>query len=72
MGLDAERVEAWLSECGGEVREIEVRTSRGLVPGSVVSPPPRTTKTVYIVPNTAFGPTPDAPRVGRNFAVRAR
>jgi hypothetical protein len=54
MGLDPATVEAWLAERGGEVREIEVRTSRGLRPGQVLSPPPRTTTVYYIVPNAAL------------------
>jgi hypothetical protein len=54
MGLDETAVEAWLAERGGEVREVKVRSSRGLQPGRVVSPPPRTTAVVYIVPDSAF------------------
>lgn len=64
MGLDPTQVEAWLELCGGEVREVEVRTSRGLRPGLVVSPPPRTTMVIYVIPNTALASAPDGSLLG--------
>jgi hypothetical protein len=56
IGLEPAEVEDWLEQRGGEVREAEVRTSRGLHPGRVVSPPPRTKMVIYIIPNSALAP----------------